>query len=536
MTSVSTDRRQGVNAGAAIKVPCQAATTAAITLSGEQTVDGVALVTGNRCLVKNQASGVNNGIYTVDTGTWTRSPDFDGTYDVLSGTLVYITGGTVSAGLFYTLSTANTITIGTTSLAFAALSGGTSITIPLPATQGGTGGGSATAGLSSLGVVQVTAEAGTANAQTGTIDALVTAYRADQLFLHTPSVSNTGALTITYTPSGSGALAAKNVFSGGAALVGGEFRINVPTLLHYDGTQLNIVGHLNINGLTQKTKPVRTADFLGAYDAAGAGAKKILLDDVPLPRSHLAGYTLSNNVADATNDVDIAVGSARSTANTDNILLASALTKQLDAVWAVGTNAGGRASGAAIANTTYHVFAIKRPDTGVVDVAFDTSASGANIAANTNSAYTEIRRIGSILRESAAIAAFSQVGDEFLRSGTLALDISTTALASANRTLFTILVPLGVKVIAKLAAQHVGQVGGGGGVLITSPDQADTASSSGPGGVAQLISTNSVSDYDGAEILVRTNTSAQIGARSGIANGTLYSTTLGWIDRRGRDD
>src|SRR5574341_1608783 len=171
-----------------------------------------------------------------------------------------------------------------------------------------------------------------------------------------------------------------------------------------------------LNDLTAKTKPVRTADYLAAYSAADAAARRILLDDVPLPRSYLAGYGLANNAGDATNDIDIAVGSCRSKDNTDNILLASALTKQLDAVWAVGTNAGMRASGAAITDTTYHIFVIKRPDTGVIDIAADTSATGANIAANTNTAYTEIRRIGSILRESGAIVAFTQRGDSFVRS------------------------------------------------------------------------------------------------------------------------
>jgi hypothetical protein len=90
MTSVSTDRRQGVNSSAAVKVPVKAATTANITLSGEQTIDGVACVTDDRVLVKNQTTTANNGIYDVDTGSWTRAVDFDGTYDVKKGTLIYV--------------------------------------------------------------------------------------------------------------------------------------------------------------------------------------------------------------------------------------------------------------------------------------------------------------------------------------------------------------------------------------------------------------------------------------------------------------
>jgi hypothetical protein len=118
MTSVSTDRRLGVNSGAALKVPCRAASTGNLTLSGEQTIDGIACVTGDRVLVKNQTSGSQNGIYIVDTGTWGRAPDWDGAYDVVTGTAVYITSGSSNSGTYWAVTTTGTITIGTTSVAF----------------------------------------------------------------------------------------------------------------------------------------------------------------------------------------------------------------------------------------------------------------------------------------------------------------------------------------------------------------------------------------------------------------------------------
>lgn len=115
MTSPSTDRLFGSNSSLAIKAPCRVATTAAITLSGEQTIDGVAVVTGDRVLVKNQTSGVDNGIYISDTSTWQRSPDFDGSRDVATGTLVKVNSGTVGQGFYY-VTTTGTIIVGTTSL------------------------------------------------------------------------------------------------------------------------------------------------------------------------------------------------------------------------------------------------------------------------------------------------------------------------------------------------------------------------------------------------------------------------------------
>lgn len=90
-------------------------------------------------------------------------------------------------------------------------------------------------------------------------------------------------------------------------------------------------------------------------------------DELSIPRSYLAGYTLVNNTGDATNDIDINPGVCRDTADTVAITLASALTKQLDAAWAVGSAAGMRDTGA-IANGTWHIHAIRRPDTGVVDI------------------------------------------------------------------------------------------------------------------------------------------------------------------------
>lgn len=119
MTSVSTARRQGLNSSAAIKVPCAAATTANIVLSGLQTVDGVALSSGNRVLVKNQTTQSENGIYVVDTGAWTRDLDFDGYYDVVTGTLAMVLNGTTNGNTYWRVSTTGTITIGTTNIAFA---------------------------------------------------------------------------------------------------------------------------------------------------------------------------------------------------------------------------------------------------------------------------------------------------------------------------------------------------------------------------------------------------------------------------------
>lgn len=113
-----TDRTTGLVGHLGIKAPVRAATTANITLSGLQTVDGVVLVADDRVLVKNQTTGSENGIYAADTGTWERAKDFNGVYDIVKGTMARVTDGSTLSDSYWAVSTANPITIGTTAITF----------------------------------------------------------------------------------------------------------------------------------------------------------------------------------------------------------------------------------------------------------------------------------------------------------------------------------------------------------------------------------------------------------------------------------
>lgn len=84
-----------------------AATTGNITLSGEQTIDGV-LTSSSRVLVKNQSSSRFNGIYVTDAGPWTRSTDLDATTEFNQAT-VSVTGGSTQANTTWTQTTMNPI-------------------------------------------------------------------------------------------------------------------------------------------------------------------------------------------------------------------------------------------------------------------------------------------------------------------------------------------------------------------------------------------------------------------------------------------
>lgn len=89
-----------MSAEAAIKQPVRLATTANITLSGEQTIDG-SLTSDDRVLVKNQTDTTENGIYVSGSGDWERATDFDGSDDFVSGTRVFVTEGSANIGNEY---------------------------------------------------------------------------------------------------------------------------------------------------------------------------------------------------------------------------------------------------------------------------------------------------------------------------------------------------------------------------------------------------------------------------------------------------
>jgi hypothetical protein len=86
--------------GISWKQPVLAATLSNITLSGEQTIDTVAVVAGDRVLVKNQTNQAENGIYIAATGAWSRSPDAND-WDELVSALVFIESGTQAGSAWY---------------------------------------------------------------------------------------------------------------------------------------------------------------------------------------------------------------------------------------------------------------------------------------------------------------------------------------------------------------------------------------------------------------------------------------------------
>lgn len=107
---------------------CACATTANITLSGLQTLDGYTTIAGDRVLVKNQTTTSQNGIYDAAVGAWTRSTDADATGEIKQGSYVFVNNGTTLAKTGWTQQTSGTITIGTTPITWAQFSSSTTYT------------------------------------------------------------------------------------------------------------------------------------------------------------------------------------------------------------------------------------------------------------------------------------------------------------------------------------------------------------------------------------------------------------------------
>lgn len=241
-----------------------------------------------------------------------------------------------------------------------------------------------------------------------------------------------------------------------------------------------------------------------------------------LPTGFMYGLTLSNNGTDATNDIDVATGKCRNSTDVADIVLASALTKRLDAAWTVGTNQGGLDTGS-ISNTTYHVWLIKRSDTGVVDALFSTSATAPTMPTS----YDYKRRIGSIVRLSAAIKAFHQDGDNFVWD-TPVRDIDNATLTTSSQT-ETLTVPTGVVVNAMIVASGY-KTADGINIYIRALDQADLT----PAFYTNMNIRSTSSSENITALTVKTNTSAQVGARADNTVTRFIIITKGWTDTRDR--
>ena len=250
-------------------------------------------------------------------------------------------------------------------------------------------------------------------------------------------------------------------------------------------------------------------------------------------RGYLDGCVLSTAGSSAT--MSVAAGSAMDS-TTVCVMVLSAIAKTTSA-WAVGTAQGGLDTGAIANSTWYHFYVIRRPDTGVVDVVFSTSASSPTLPTN----YTQYRRIGSgKTNGSAQWTKFTQTGDTF-EWDVAVYDVGQTNPGATAQSK-TLTVPTGVVVEAIFNGGSRNAGTGVSAATYFSPlhksDEAPLETGIPLWGTGANVS-NGAGGARASYTLHRvfTNTSAQIRVRvlGSDADVTLNVATLGWVDSRGRN-
>lgn len=343
------------------------------------------------------------------------------------------------------------------------------------------------------------------------------------------------ALTITGAADNGGGLIRLTVADSSTFATGQQKTVSdVLGTIEANGTwSITVVDatHIDLQGSSFATTYISGGTIGGGFEEIDLGAGLQLtgktLSAPATPRGYLFGLTLSNGT-DAVNDINIAAGKCRDALDTATITL-PAITKQLDSAWAAGTNAGGRSS-AALADGTWHVFAIAKAD-GTADVLFHTAVDPSLVLPT---GYTVYRRIGSILRESSSIVGFVQDGELFQRKTSI-LDVSSSV--DLNAVTWALSIPTGIRVAAHVLFSLSSSRTDFTSALLSDlslTDQIPAVSNS------QVIVPRNGNDAAAVPVTVMTNTSRQIRSRVGNvagAAGTHNITihTRGWSDARGRD-
>lgn len=257
------------------------------------------------------------------------------------------------------------------------------------------------------------------------------------------------------------------------------------------------------------------------------------VSELPYPPAFRHSLTFQA-AADSANDVIVYPGKCRNHNDTDNMILATAITKRLDAAWAVGDGSGGLDTGTRASNTWYWLHLIKRSDTGVVDLLFSASPTAPTMPTN-----YDIRRLIGAVKSNSSNA--NLVADSRIQGGVLyveyrdptgpGLDVSDTALGSTNTTYTLPSIPPTGDTLYQTIFFDCNIVLDHGSaqarLILRNADVIDNASSL----TASPLSTLRMYS-GGVEALCRmrlsANRNAQIGARSSDSSTTFRLQVLGY--------
>jgi hypothetical protein len=233
--------------------------------------------------------------------------------------------------------------------------------------------------------------------------------------------------------------------------------------------------------------------------------------------------TIANNATDANNDIDFSAGTVQFSDGSGQALYAGG-TGQLDVLF--GTGNGMLATGTKAINSTYHLFMVSNPTTGVSKplAILGIAGTAPDPTSVLPSGFTKFKRVGSILTDASGnILLFKQDKDEFIFTTNISAFNATSPVLNTDLTLRT---PLGLEVGAFLTGtvSHSGT-----GYLIywlKSKIKGDSI-------VGAVMSDISASrGLIAPTYPIKTNTSAQIqhGRDAAGGSGNVIMLLIGWKD------
>jgi len=255
----------------------------------------------------------------------------------------------------------------------------------------------------------------------------------------------------------------------------------------------------------------------------------------PLPRSYLTGLDLTRTDADT---ITVAVGVCRDTGDTMNLNLAATIAKDITGTWAEGGGNGGMNDGDAEGASEWFAFhLLGNPVSGTVDAGFDVNADASLLladAAVVAAGYTKYRRIGWVRTNATPdLINFIQDGDlvQWLDLSANGTDIDNATL-DADPAVDTALSFVPANVTAILNVYHRGAASTG--ILVSDPGVTAELPTVGFGTGGPMPNVGD-GTLEANQLHVRTDGSRQVKI-GGDASINIAITSVGWIDRRGRDD
>jgi hypothetical protein len=331
------------------KAACQVATTANITLSGLQTIDGYTTVANDRVLVKNQSSSQYNGIYVASASAWIRAVDMNVWSEVPGAYTVLLNGGQADTGWVCTATQSGTINV--TAMPWVQFSGtntyyaGTGLTLASNTFSiTNTGVSASTYGSASIvPVLAVNAQGQITSASNSTISIAPSQINA--------TIPNSGLTNSSITVNGnaialggSATITAINPFALtiGTGLTGTSYNGSVATTIAIDSTVVTLSGSQTLTNKTLTAPVISTITNTGTLTLpttsdtlVGRATSDTLTNKTIAAGSNtITGLTNSNlsgtagitnaNLANSSitvNSTSISLGSSGTiTANTTNVL------------------------------------------------------------------------------------------------------------------------------------------------------------------------------------------------------------------------